>query len=76
MTETDQEVERMIKEMIKQNYPDHFFVGEETSEETGGRCFVTILIEGSQETKRVPNVNRKPQNCSILCFVDVSLSIE
>ena len=49
VTETDQEVEKMIKQMIHEHFPSHKFVGEETSAETGGKftifyCFQTKFI--------------------------------
>ena len=37
VTETDQLVEDTIKDFIKQHFPSHSFVGEETASLTGGK---------------------------------------
>jgi len=41
VTETDQQVEKMVKDMIKERYPEHMFVGEETAAENGGEIILT-----------------------------------
>ncbi|KAH9502391.1 Inositol monophosphatase 2 [Bulinus truncatus] len=41
VTETDQAVESTVKSMIKSKYPNHKFIGEETTSADGNTCVLT-----------------------------------
>lgn len=51
VTQTDREVEELIKERIKAAYPNHWFVGEESSREhaihCNGGCWMVDPIDGT-----------------------------
>ncbi|CAL1537139.1 unnamed protein product [Lymnaea stagnalis] len=41
VTETDQAVEKLVKILIKAKFPNHKFIGEESTSETGEKCEFT-----------------------------------
>lgn len=41
VTETDQAVEKLVKTLIKAKFPNHKFIGEESTSETGEKCELT-----------------------------------
>jgi len=47
VTKTDMEIENLIKSVLKSNFPDHGFIGEETGETSGEYRWIIDPIDGT-----------------------------